>query len=83
MISSNKHKRTEKVPQDVPIRTWLRILQEAVYLLGNIETKTTMTPRVKSQSVLKSKLEGIKIRAHPNNTKIEEIIADIPKGEQN
>ena len=58
-------------------------VQEANYVLGNIETKTANIPWEYSWSVLKSKLEALKIRAHPKNADIEEILADIPRGEKN
>ena len=52
-------------------------------MLGQIGAKTFTTSRVKSWSVLKAKLEIIEMQAHPDNAEIEEILADIPKGEIN
>ena len=63
------------------IRTWLRSVQEDGYVLGNIETNTTTTPRAKSRSVLKFKLAALEIRAHPKNADIEEILDDMTRGE--
>ena len=42
-----------------------------------------MTPRAKSRSALKAKLEALEMKAHPKNADIEEILAGIPRGEQN
>ena len=67
MICSNKHKCIEKVPQCVPIRTFLRVVQEAGYVLGQIVTKTATTPRVSSWSVLKTKLAVLEMQTHPKN----------------
>ena len=64
-------------------KKWLRAVQESGYVLWQIGAKTAMTPRVKSRSVLKAKLAVLKIQEHPKNSKIEEIMADIPKGEIN
>ena len=70
-------------PQVMSIRTWLRAVHEGNYVLGNIETKTTKTPRAKSRSVLKAKLAAFEMRAHPKDADIEEILDDISRGEQN
>ena len=48
-----------------------------------IETNTATTPRAKSRSVLKVKLEALEMRAHPKDVDIEEILSDISWGEQN
>ena len=82
-VFSNKRQRIEKFPHGVSIRTWVRAEQEAGYVLGNIETKTAMTPRVQSRSVLNTKLEALEMRVHPKNAYTEEILADIPRGERN
>ena len=58
-------------------------VQEADYVLEKIETKTSTTPRDKSESVLKVKLAALEMREHPKDADIEEIMADIPRGEQN
>ena len=81
MFCSNKCQCIEKVPQGMSIITWLRSEQEAWYVLGKIETKTDTTPRVKSRSVLKAKLENLEMRAHLKDADIEEILAYITRGE--
>ena len=83
MFSSSKCQRIEKVPQGISIITWLSSVEETGYVLVNIETKTATTPRAKSRSVLKSKLVNLEMRAHPKDVDIEEILADIPRGEHN
>ena len=83
MFCSNKCQSIEIYSQGVSIRTWLRAVQLADRVLGKIETKTTTTPRAKSRSVLKSKVAALKMRSHPKDADIEEILADIPRGEQN
>ena len=65
------------------IRTWLRAVQEAEYVLGKSETNTATTLRSNSRSVPKVKLAALDMRAHPKDEDIEEILADIPRGEQN
>ena len=83
MFCSHKCQRIENFPQGMSIITWLRSVQQAGYFLGNIETKTATTPRAKSRSVLKVKLEALEMRAHPKDADIEKILADISRGEQN
>ena len=83
MFYSTKRQHIGKVSQGVSIRKWLREVQEAGYVLGNIETKTAATPRANSRSVLKAKLATLDMRAHIKNADIEEILADITRGEQN
>ena len=63
--------------------TWLRAVQEADYVLENIETKTSTTPRDKSWSVLKVKLAALEMRVNPRNVDVEDLLADIPRGERN
>ena len=83
MFCPNKCQRSEMFSQGVSTRKWLRAVQEADYVLGNIETKTATTPRAKSRSVLKVKLAALDMRAHQKDADIEEILADIPRCEQN
>ena len=83
MFRSNKRQHIEKSPQGVFIRTWLRVVQEYGYVLVNIETNTATTPMAKSLSVMKAKLAALEIRLNLNNADIEEILDDIPRGEQN
>ena len=83
IICSNKHQRIEKVTQGVSIRTCIRSVQESGYVLGNIETKTSPTPRENSRYVLKTRLAALDMRLHPKNADTEEILDDIPRGELN
>ena len=83
MFCSNRCQRIEKFPKGMSIRTWPRAVQEADYVLGNIETTTATTLRSNSRSVLKVELAALEMRAHPKDTDIEEILADMPRGEQN
>ena len=83
MIFSKNCKRIVISPQGVSIITWLRAVQEAGCVLGVIETRTSTNPREKSRSVLKAKLVALEMKANLKNADIEEILADIPRGEQN
>ena len=83
MFCSNNCQRIEKVHQCVSIGTWMSSVQEACYVLENIETKTATTPRARSRSVLKAKLAALEMRSHPKDADIEEILADIPRSEKN
>ena len=67
----------------MPIRTWLRAVQEAGYVLGKIETKTTTTPRARSRSIIQAKLASLEMKAHPKDADVDVILADLPKGERN
>ena len=80
---SNKCHCIEKVPQGMSTITWLRLVQDYGYVFVNIETKTATTPRAKSRSVLKFKLESLEMRAHPKDADIEKILVDIPSIDQN
>ena len=83
MYCSNKRQRIEKSPKGVFIRTWLRSFQEAGYVLGKIETKTTTYPRARSRSVLQAKLAAMEMKAHPKDADVDVIIADLHKVERN
>ena len=83
MVISNKNKSIKKLPQYIPIRTWLKEVQEAGYALGQIKTKTATTPRAKSRPFLKEIFSALEMRAHTKNSDIEEILSDITKGERN
>ena len=72
-----------KVPKGGSIRTLLMDVQESGHVLGKIETKTATTPRANLRSVLKAKLAALEMRAHLKDGDIEEILADITKGEKN
>ena len=52
-------------------------------MLGKLGSKTALKPRVKSRSVIKMKLAVIDVQANPKNADLDEILADIPKGEIN
>ena len=83
MYCSNKQQRIENPPKGVSIRTWLSSVQEYGYVLGKIETKTAMSPRARSWSVLQAKLLALKMKAHPKDSDFGFIISDVPKGERN
>ena len=51
--------------------------------MGHIGFNTAMKSRVKSRSGLKEKLDIIDMKANPNRAEIDEILANIPKGERN
>ena len=83
MYYSNKQQRIEIFPKGVSIRTWLRSVQEAGYVLGKIETKTATSPKARSSSVLQAKLLALEIKAHPKDANSYVIITDLPKCGQN
>ena len=81
MYHSNKQQQIEKVPKGVSIKTWLRAFQEAGYVLGKIETKTAMSLRARSRSVLQANLLALEIKAIPEDVDVSVLFADVPKGE--
>ena len=83
MYRSNKRQRIEKNPTGVSINTWLRVVQEAGFFLGKIETKTAKSPWARSRSVLQAKLLALEIKAIPKDADVDVLIADVPKGERN
>ena len=83
MYCSNKLKRIEKVPKGVSIKTCLREVQEARYVLVKIETKTATSPRARSRSVLQAKLLALEMKALPKDADVNVLIVDVPKGERN
>ena len=83
MCCYNKGQRIEKVLKGVSINTCLRAVQEAGYLLSKIETKTATTSWARSRSVLQAKLAALEMKAHPKDTDVDVILADLPKGERN
>ena len=83
MFCSNKGQRIEKFLNGVSIRTCIRAVQETGYLLGKIKTKTATTPWARSRSVLQAKLAALEMKAHPKDTDVDVILADLPKGERN
>ena len=76
MFCSNKRQQIKKVLKGVPIRTFLRAVQEAGYVLGKIESKTAMTPRSSSRSILQAKLAALKMKAHLKDADVDVIPAD-------
>ena len=52
-------------------------------MLGQLASNTAYTPRVKSRSVLKTKLAVYEIKAYSTKTDIKRILADVPKGGRN
>ena len=58
-------------------------MEEAGFVLGKTKTKTAMSPRARSQSVLQAKLLALEIKALPKDTNVDVLLADTPKGEQN
>ena len=83
MYRSKKIQRIEKFPKGVSIKTWLRAVQEAGFLLGKIETKTATSPRARSRSVLQVKVLAMEMKALPKDAYVDVLIADVPKGERN
>ena len=63
MFRSNKRQRIGKPPQGVSIRTRMNSVQESGYVVVMIKTKTAMTQRDKSRSVLQAKLAALEMRA--------------------
>ena len=45
MVHSKKKERIEEVPHVVKVSTWLNAVQEAVFVLGKIETDVVTSPR--------------------------------------
>ena len=83
MICCNMCKRIEKLPLGIPIKKWVREVQEAGYVLGKLGDNTAYTPRVKSWSVFKAKLAVLEMQGDPNKADIDITLADIPKGKKN
>ena len=83
MVCSKKRQRIEEVPHGVCLNTWLRSVQEAAFVLVNIDTKKVTSPRASSRSVLQAKLLALEIKALPKDANVDVLIADTPKGERN
>ena len=83
LIHSKKKKRIEEVPQGIKVSTWLKAVQEAAFVLGQIETDAVSSPKAKSRSILRAKLLALEIKALPKNANIDSLLADSPKGERN
>ena len=83
MVHSKKNKRIEEVPHGVKVRTWLKAVQEAAFVLGKIETDVVTSPRARSRSIIRAKLLALEIKALLNNANVGSLLADSPKGERN
>ena len=83
MVHSKKKKRIEEVPHGVKVRTWLKSVQEAAFVLGKIETDKVTSPRARSRSIIRAKLLALEMKALPKNANVELLLADTPKVERN
>ena len=83
MVHSKKKNRIEEVPHGVKVSTWLKAVQEAAFVLGNIETDVVTSQRARSRSIIRAKLLALEIKALPNNANVDSLLADSPKGERN
>ena len=83
LIHSKKKKRIEEVPQGIKVSTWLKAVQEAAFVLGQIETDAVTSPKARSRSILRAKLLALEIKALPKNANVDSLLADSPKGERN
>ena len=63
--------------------TWLKAVQEAAFVLGQIETDAVTSPKARSRSILRAKLLALEMRALPKNANLNSLLADSPKGERN
>ena len=79
----NKSKRIEESLPCVPIKKWVIAVQENGYVLGQLGAINASTPMVKSWSVLKAKLAVLDTEEFSTKDNIDEILADILKGEIN
>ena len=82
-VRSKKRQRIKEVPHGVHLNTWLMAVQEAAFVLGNIETNKVTSPRARSRSILQAKLLALEIKALPKDANAELLLADTPKGERN
>ena len=83
MYCLNKRERIEQVPKCVSIKTWLRAVQEAGYVSGKIETKTSMSPRARLQSVFQAKLLALDMKALPEDADVDVLIVYVSKSKRN
>ena len=65
------------------LKTWVRAVQEAGFVLGKTETKTAMSPSARSRSVIQDKLLALETKAAPKDYNVDVLITYVPKGEQN
>ena len=83
MVHSKKKKRIEEFPHGVKVSTWLKAVQEAAFVLGNIETDVVTSPRARSRSIIRAKLLALEMKALPKNANYDCLLANTPKGERN
>ena len=83
MYLSNNIQRMEGVPDGVFIKTWVRAVQEAGFVLGKTKTRTATSPRARSRYVLQPKLLALDMKAITKDANVHVLIADVPKVEQN
>ena len=83
MLRYKKRQRIKEVSDGVCLNTWARAVQEAVFVLGKIETKKVTSPRERSRSVLQAKLLALEIKALPKDANVDVLIANTPKGDRN
>ena len=83
MYRSNKRQRTEQVPDGMSLKTWVGAVQEAGFVLGNIETKTATSQTARSQYALQTKLLALENKALSKDANVDVLIADVPKGDWN
>ena len=83
MYLSNKIQRMEEFPDGVFIKTWVRAVQEAGFVLGKTKTRTATSPRARSRYVLQPKLLALDMKAITKDANVHVLIADVPKVEQN
>ena len=73
----------KKITPYVPIKKWVIAVQESGYLLGQLGTNNDYIPGFKSGSIIKAKLAVLEIKTSSTKDNINEILADILKGERN
>ena len=78
MLRYKNRQGTEEVTNGVCLNTWVRAVQEAAFVLGNIEIKKVTSPRARSRSVLQAKLLALEIKALPKDANVDVLIADTP-----
>ena len=83
MVRSKKRQSIEEVPHGVHLNNCLTEVQEAVFVLGNIETNKVTSPRARSRSILQAKLLALEIKALPKDANVNVLLANTPKGERN
>ena len=82
MVHSKNNKRIEEVPHGVKVSTWMKVVQEAAFVLGKIETDVVTSPRARSRSIIRAKLLALEMKALLKNANFDCSLADTPKGER-